>query len=69
MNLRNFLRAHQAYQKISFNFLGSPSTLVLRIYKLCELLGPSEYDSVENMPKFEKDKGPIPNNLITHSLV
>jgi hypothetical protein len=69
MDIRNFLRAHQAYQKKnSFNLWGWPSTLVMRIYKLCELPGPSEYDSVENTPKFERDKCPVPNNQITHSL-
>jgi hypothetical protein len=41
----------------------------MRIYKLCELLGPSEYDSIENMPKFGRDKGPILNNQIAHLLV
>jgi hypothetical protein len=39
------------------------------IYKLCELLGQSEYDYVENTPKFGSEKGPVPNNQNNHSLV
>jgi hypothetical protein len=42
---------------------------MMDIYKLCELLGPSEYDPVENTPKFGREKGRVPNNQITHSLV
>jgi hypothetical protein len=69
MNLRNFLRAHQAYQKLVLIFSDHQALYWCMYTKCVNYLDPNEYDSVENTAKFGTDKSPIPNNQITHSLV
>jgi hypothetical protein len=56
MNLKNFLRAHEPYKKINFNFGGTSSILVMHIYKLYELFVPKWIWFYGEYNKFGREK-------------